>query len=334
MQAAKATSTSKQNLLLCFDAFGTLFAPNTPIPTAYARAAARHGIKVDGSADGSAAVAAQFKRAFREESARNPNYGKASGLGADKWWGNVRLAPLLFAKQALLWWNNLWDWRDKIIRNTFRAWLEPGQEVPQALTDELLTRYATKEGYDVFDDVGPFFKMLRDKAAARPLDRDWPWNKTVVGIITNSDDRIPGILESFGLKVGPRRVGSADERSEQATLDDDVSFVVLSYDVGVEKPDRRMFDSAVGMLQETLAGNQQGLTADDFEKLYVGDELEKDCVGAEAAEWTAVLLDREGSDTRASGGLTYVHVEDKAGTQRKVLAANDLSALSGWQPSR
>jgi hypothetical protein len=102
MQAAKAAPTSKRNLLLCFDAFGTLFAPNTPIPTAYARAAARHGIKVDASADGSAAVAAQFKRAFREESVRNPNYGKASGLGADKWWGNVRLAPLPLCKQSYL----------------------------------------------------------------------------------------------------------------------------------------------------------------------------------------------------------------------------------------
>jgi hypothetical protein len=186
----------------------------------------------------------------------------------------------------------------------------------------------------VFPDVGPFFKMLQDRAAGRPLDRHWPWNRTVVGVITNSDDRIPSILESFGLKVGPRRVGSADQRGKQATLEDDVSFVVLSYDVGFEKPDRRMFDSAVGMLQETLAGNQEGLTADDFEKLYVGDEVEKDCVGAEAAGWSAMLLDREGSHTRGSNALTYVDVKDKAGTQRKVLAANDLSALSGWQPSR
>jgi hypothetical protein len=109
MQAAKAAPTSKQNLLLCFDAFGTLFAPNMPIPTAYARAAARHGIKVDGSADGSAAVAAQFKRAFREESARNPNYGKASGLGADKWWGNVRLAPFPLQNKLCCDEVTLWD---------------------------------------------------------------------------------------------------------------------------------------------------------------------------------------------------------------------------------
>ena len=202
------------------------------------------------------------------------------------------------------------------------------------MTDELLRRYSTKEGYAVFSDVGPFFRMLQDKAAGRPLDRHWPWNKTVVGIITNSDDRVPGILDSFGLKVGPRRVGSADPRGSHVALGEDVSFVVLSYDVGVEKPDRRMFESAVDLLQEALVGDRDALTADDFEKLYVGDEVEKDCVGAEAAGWTAILLDREGCDTRGSSGLTYVDVKDKAGTQRKVLAANDLSALSGWQPSR
>jgi hypothetical protein len=27
--------------------------------------------------------------AFKNESKQNPNYGKATGLGAEKWWGNV-----------------------------------------------------------------------------------------------------------------------------------------------------------------------------------------------------------------------------------------------------
>lgn len=27
--------------------------------------------------------------AFKHESKQNPNYGKATGLGAEKWWGNV-----------------------------------------------------------------------------------------------------------------------------------------------------------------------------------------------------------------------------------------------------
>lgn len=85
MHAAPA----KKNLLLCFDAFGTLFAPSIPIPRAYARAAARHGILVSDTPEGESRVGARFKEAFKNESKRNPNYGKVTGLGAERWWGNV-----------------------------------------------------------------------------------------------------------------------------------------------------------------------------------------------------------------------------------------------------
>jgi hypothetical protein len=80
---------AKKNLLLCFDAFGTLFKPNTPIPQAYAEAAIRHGIKCTTKSP-AADVGTEFKRAFKGESKRSPNYGKATGLGAEKWWSNVR----------------------------------------------------------------------------------------------------------------------------------------------------------------------------------------------------------------------------------------------------
>lgn len=79
---------AKKNLLLCFDAFGTLFKPNSPIPRAYAQAAIRHGLRCN-SQDAEVEVGKQFKKAFKEQSAKNPNYGKANGLGAEKWWGNV-----------------------------------------------------------------------------------------------------------------------------------------------------------------------------------------------------------------------------------------------------
>ena len=89
---AAANAARKKNLLLCFDAFGTLFTPGVPIPVAYARAAARHGINC-GDTKHAKAVGASFKQAFKEESKRNPNYGKAAGLGAEKWWGNVSFMP-------------------------------------------------------------------------------------------------------------------------------------------------------------------------------------------------------------------------------------------------
>ncbi|KAF1842111.1 uncharacterized protein K460DRAFT_380053 [Cucurbitaria berberidis CBS 394.84] len=311
MSATKAVG--KKNLLLCFDAFGTLFTPSVPIPVAYARAAARHGIDC-GDTTHAKAVATSFKQAFKQESKRNPNYGKATGLGAEKWWGTV-------------------------IRNTFKEFLNPGNEVPQALIKELLKRYSTKEGYDLYDDVQPFFDMLRNGPLSKTSSA-WTWDKTVVGIITNSDDRVPGILESLGLKVGPRRIGSADQHEADAALGDDVNFVVLSYDVGFEKPDSRMFDAATEMLEETLVGNQEGLTVENFEKLYVGDDLEKDYDGAEAAGWNSVFLGRNPS---SSGGkseaeknwkLGNAEVVDRNGNNRTVLMTRDLGSLSQWHADK
>lgn len=79
---------AKKNLLLCFDAFGTLFKPNAPIAKTYAQIASKHGV-VCGTKNPEANVAQEFKRAFKQCSTRSPNYGKATGLGAERWWKNV-----------------------------------------------------------------------------------------------------------------------------------------------------------------------------------------------------------------------------------------------------
>jgi hypothetical protein len=88
MHATKSLFGKKKNLLLCLDAFGTLFKPTKPIGALYAEAAARHGVPT-GGADGAQEVGDRFKAAFKGETKRNPVYGKATGLGAEKWWANV-----------------------------------------------------------------------------------------------------------------------------------------------------------------------------------------------------------------------------------------------------
>jgi FMN phosphatase YigB (HAD superfamily) len=226
----------------------------------------------------------------------------------------------------------------QVIHSTFQPWLEPGQDVPQALVNELLHRYSTKEGYDIYPDVKPFFQMLRNHSTTDIVEL-WPWDKTVVGIITNSDARVPGILESFDLKIGPRRVGTPDQRSAEAAMEDDISFVVLSYDVGVEKPDRRIYDAAVDSLKETLAGSGGGLKFDDFEKLYVGDSLEHDFFGAKRAGWNALMLDRSGhyKSVFAKKGKDIVNTTVKHQKQdrlAKVAMIKNLEALSNWYPPR
>ena len=189
----------------------------------------------------------------------------------------------------------------------------------------------------MYSDIGPFFDMLRMiKLHGRSSSSSWKWDKTVVGIITNSDDRVPSILNSFGLKVCPRRVGTRDQRRrDDATLkiDDDISFTVLSYDVGFEKPDQRIFDAAVDMLEETLADDQIALTVDDFEKLYIGDDVEKDYEGAGAAGWNRILLRRgskeeeEDLEEKERGQLETIEIMKKNKELVSVVSAQSLQAL-------
>ena len=82
-----------------------------------------------------------------------------------------------------------------------------------------------------------------------------------LGVISNSDGRIEALLESVGLRPW-------------------FDFVIDSGEVGIEKPDPRIFRIALDRLGVEPA-----------EALYVGDIYEIDVVGARAAGMHAVLID-------------------------------------------
>jgi hypothetical protein len=97
------------------------------------------------------------------------------------------------------------------------------------------------------------------------------------------------------------------------------------------------------MLQETVAekfGHDGSASVKDFNKLYVGDSLEHDYLGAKEAGWDAVLVDRSnwsemekktGSKTTLLSSL-YTERRSVAGLTKEVVMCNDLEALAGWQP--
>ena len=106
MASMQRQQVFKKDLLLCFDAFGTLFAPKAPIAEQYGEIARQHGLSgfsnsqvQDAFKKGEVAIERLSKIsawltlciAFKEESKQRPNYGKASGMEAPEWWGNVRL---------------------------------------------------------------------------------------------------------------------------------------------------------------------------------------------------------------------------------------------------
>lgn len=263
-----------RNILLCLDAFDTLIRPRRPVAEQYAQVADQCGL----TGITPAQVQATFRNAFKQEAKKNPNYGKATNLGATRWWTNV-------------------------ITNTFSPFLKPGQDIPKELAPRLLHRFSSDEGYELIEPNLPeTLRLLWDG------QQHADWN-LVVGLVSNCDDRILGIMESLGLRVGPLRYGNltvlrpkgdreatgqflrssfegdatealedvASRRRKQsvslvrkslslpgsdavgaaASLDTavtqseapryDLDFTLMSYDVGHEKPDPEIFVSAQEM---------------------------------------------------------------------------------------
>lgn len=206
-----------------------------------------------------------------------------------------------------------------------------------------------------------------------------PFSKIVIGVITNSDDRVPDILSSFGLRVGGRRFREAPPSSDmanvqisavdhpttdattsgttssltqanitgreqeppsdgKASIDDrmrheeeeDINFTCLSYDVGHEKPDRRIFEAAEGMCRQVLLASStdappllspskfesefepepvgQGLISEEcgeeWLRIYVGDEYKADVEGALGAGWNAIWIPEMGHAHLEFNGAT------------------------------
>jgi FMN phosphatase YigB (HAD superfamily) len=274
----------------------------------YGEVARKHGLGGFTDED----IMTAFRNAFKAENTSHPNYGKATDMRAHTWWSNV-------------------------IKSTFEPITKPRRKrVPEAMIGELITRFSTKDGYRTYPDVLPFFQHLREVRRSTAKDSSsWHWDRVIVGVITNSDDRIPGILESLGLTVGPRRVGT-NTIYQPPPEEEDIAFVVMSYDVGFAKPDRRIFEAAEKLFHDCMSSpspSTQDDDASDFIKVYVGDELEKDALAALDAGWNGIFLDREGKYEQRfkNGWVNTIQVPD--GTDRTVEAVGSLEALKFWKPS-
>jgi FMN phosphatase YigB (HAD superfamily) len=188
-----------------------------------------------------------------------------------------------------------------------------------------LNRFRSDEGYILLPgakEVLGKFRELQKRSGSR----------VVTGIITNSDDRVPQILSSLGLRVSPRRFGSEPATIAGSNETNDVDFSVMSYDVGHEKPDEQIFRAAEDMALKVVANASEA----QWERLYIGDDYEHDVGGALNAGWKVVLLGREG---QSDEGLKLERLSsERAGDLFDILASNDavacvsLTQLARWLP--
>ncbi|KOS45722.1 hypothetical protein ACN38_g3332 [Penicillium nordicum] len=303
--ATRLVPASSRTLLLTFDAFGTLFHPRLPIPEQYAATAHQFGLSRTTVTPDKLETA--FRDTYRAQMRQYPNYGRADVLqgqygGPRQWWGEV-------------------------IRGSFQRVLstENGEtrsetskkHVPDAMVEALLDRFAGAEGYALYDDVLPFFRRMRKLKSAHK----WSFDRIVVGVISNSDDRVPAVLKSLGLTVGDMRAdqdkssidlpGFEERNIKQDTASEDnkyhadrnlkldIDMVITSYEAGQEKPHRLIFDVA---RRQALKLSRPWLTRKTkFSSVHVGDDYKKDCMAATDAGWESYLLIRDDPGTEDSG---------------------------------
>jgi putative hydrolase of the HAD superfamily len=124
---------------------------------------------------------------------------------------------------------------------------ERAEELAMAVYDA----FGSPQRWRAWDDVRPAFERLRDRGIR-------------IGVISNWDRRLPGLLDGLGLT-------------------DIVEVVVSSADVGLRKPDPRIFG---------LACERLGVEA--ARSAHVGDHVYADVLGARTAGLAPILIDRRG----------------------------------------
>ncbi|KAJ5425834.1 hypothetical protein N7465_000904 [Penicillium sp. CMV-2018d] len=299
--ATRLIPASSRTLLLTFDAFGTLFHPRLPVPEQYAATAHQFGLSRTTVTPDKLKTA--FRDTYREQMHQYPNYGRADVLRGQ--YGGPR------------------QWWEEVIRGSFKRVLSteneetrpetPKEHVPDAMVEALLDRFAGAEGYALYDDVLPFFRRMRELKSAHK----WSFDRIIVGVISNSDDRVPAVLKSLGLTVGDTRAdqdkssmdlpGFEERNIKQDTASEhnkdradrnfelDIDMVITSYEAGQEKPHRLIFDVA---RRQALKVSRPWLTRrTKFSSVHVGDDYKKDYKAAEDAGWESYLLIRDPSGT-------------------------------------
>ncbi len=242
-----------------FDAGGTLFGPRGSFGATYAEVLLPMGLDLP-----AAGVERELREVWKEMSGIMPRgidrYGYFEG-GEDGYW--LRFARGTIERAA-------------------------GRQVSSSFAWDALRRlrqaFREKTAWEVFPDVMPTLALLRDQGVR-------------MGVVSNWDSRLPGLLRTLGLAVF-------------------FDSVIVSHLEGMEKPEPELFRRALarlgGLPQQTLA---------------VGDVPELDLAGARAAGIDGVLVDRRGRLGPEVGALP-----DLVPVAR--IVAEGLPAGPTWVPGR
>lgn len=211
-------------LLITFDAFGTLIRPRFSVAEQYLLAARDSGLLVHHIPTD--LLFSSFKRSIKEISIIYPNYQVITPTGpssAREWWNRVvwqTFAPFIkLPSKAVDMSSSLFP---TAVATAFSSGSEDGELHSNAVKmeqtcDSLWSRFCGR-GYEAFFDVENLFARI--ERLRKALD---PHVKIIMGIISNTDDRMPIVMESLGL------MNTAESGSSQFKTDSNDLSATLSH---------------------------------------------------------------------------------------------------------
>ncbi|KAI1974556.1 hypothetical protein LOZ53_002756 [Ophidiomyces ophidiicola] len=282
-------SRRPRTLLLTFDAFNTLFHPRIPVVSIYVKAAEEVGLLTRSQIPNESLLNQYLKHSLWRHNTFYPNYGRG-------------LPDFTSPK---VWW-------ESVICDFFAAVMGKAivpQDLPEGLTDSLYTTFAGPKGYQLYEDVPPFFEWLKSWKIARSVQLypagnrlNTDFDRVIVGVISNADNRIMTVLNSLRLRVGIPLEDDLERPHphKQPERKADIDFVLTSYEAGCEKPDKAIFDLAVKYANRYIqaSGDNNYIFPGPADKcIHVGDDFHDDHLGAVRAGWTGILLLRNGENS-------------------------------------
>ncbi|KAJ0183949.1 hypothetical protein K1T71_000372 [Dendrolimus kikuchii] len=140
------------------------------------------------------------------------------------------------------------EWWRRVIKLTFKDKLPEPSNI-EIITNELIELFRTTQCWGIAHGAHNILRNLRADGK-------------YVGVISNFDPRLHDVLHNLQIY-------------------DKLDFVITSYEIGISKPDKQIFETAL------LKCNRR---VKPIESLHIGDDFKNDYEGARAAGWYALLV--------------------------------------------
>ncbi|XP_068619999.1 rhythmically expressed gene 2 protein-like [Battus philenor] len=179
-----------------------------------------------------------------------------------------------FGKNIISW----EDWWGQVIKKTFNGQLPKTADI-DCLASKLINDFRTTKCWCLAEGGDDLLNIFKNRGIS-------------LGVISNFDPRLIEVLHNVNIY-------------------NKFDFVLNSFDIGVAKPDRKIFEYALTILSKDIIPE---------ECIHIGDDVEKDYLAARAAGWNGILI----SKNTCSENVKMEHIYCSLNDLYKAISENKL----------